>query len=235
VVAVGLTACVPPVAAKVYELPSLPATVTEVAFVAVTVKVEELPAAIEVGFAAMVTVGAGPDAATVTVAVAATVPPAPVAVAVYLVVALGLTACVPPAAASVYELPSLPLIVTEVAFAAVTVRVEDAPAAIDAGLAVIATVGRVFVGVETLAPHPASSKDTRRTGAVKKRLRQTDWRTRALIKVFSFQSLEGSTQTREAPQTVGPQYTIRTYRIIGFRIEPSRLSIPSVDVYAGPH
>jgi hypothetical protein len=77
-----LTACVPPAAARVYELPSLPATVTEVAFVAVTVSVEELPDAIEVGSAAMVTVGAGPDAATVTVAVAVAVPPVPVAVAV---------------------------------------------------------------------------------------------------------------------------------------------------------
>jgi hypothetical protein len=81
VVAVGLTACVPPAAARVYELPSLPATVTVVAFAAVTVRVEELPAAIEVGFAEMVTVGAGPVLAfTVTVAVAVTVPPAPVAV-----------------------------------------------------------------------------------------------------------------------------------------------------------
>jgi hypothetical protein len=72
---------VPPAAARVYELPSLPDTVTEVAFVAVTVRVEELPVAIEVGFAAMVTVGAGP-VLTVTFAVAVTVPPAPVAVAV---------------------------------------------------------------------------------------------------------------------------------------------------------
>jgi hypothetical protein len=81
VVALGLTACVPPVPARVYELPSLPDTVTVVAFVAVTVRVEELPAAIEVGLAAMVTVGAGPVLVlTFTVAVAVTVPPAPVAV-----------------------------------------------------------------------------------------------------------------------------------------------------------
>jgi hypothetical protein len=42
----------------VYELPSVPVTVTRVAFVAVTVKVEELPALTEVGLAVMVTVGA---------------------------------------------------------------------------------------------------------------------------------------------------------------------------------
>jgi hypothetical protein len=62
-------------------LPSLPVTVAEVAFVDVTVKVDEFPGAIDVGFATIVTVGAGLDV-TVTVAVAEMVPPAPVAVAV---------------------------------------------------------------------------------------------------------------------------------------------------------
>jgi hypothetical protein len=52
------------------------------AFVAVTVRVEEFPAAIDVGFATIVTVG-GPVADTVTAAVAVTVLPlVPVAVAV---------------------------------------------------------------------------------------------------------------------------------------------------------
>jgi hypothetical protein len=83
VVAVGLTDCVPPVAAKVYELPSFPVTITDVAFVAVTVNVDELPDEIDAGLAAMVTVGAGLVAAlTLTVAVEVTVPPGPVAVAV---------------------------------------------------------------------------------------------------------------------------------------------------------
>jgi hypothetical protein len=54
--------------------------VTLVAFVAVTVKVEDEPELIEVGFAVMLTVGA--EAFTLTVAVAVAVPPAPVAVAV---------------------------------------------------------------------------------------------------------------------------------------------------------
>jgi hypothetical protein len=53
--------------------------VTRVAFVAVTDKVEELPEAIEVGLADMLTVGA---ALIVTVVVAVALPPAPVAVAV---------------------------------------------------------------------------------------------------------------------------------------------------------
>jgi len=65
----------------VYELPSLPVTVTCVALLAVTINVEEPPAAIDVGFATIVTVGAAP-AVTVTIAVADAVPPAPVAVAV---------------------------------------------------------------------------------------------------------------------------------------------------------
>jgi len=78
---VGLTSCVPPLDCSVYELPSVPVTVTCVAFVAVTVKVDELPEVIEMGLEAIVTVGAG-FCATVTVAGDATVPPAPVAVAV---------------------------------------------------------------------------------------------------------------------------------------------------------
>jgi hypothetical protein len=66
-------------------LPSEPLTVTPVALVAVTVKVEEAPVVIEVGLAVMVTVGAGggvvePD--TVRVIVAVVWPERPVAVAV---------------------------------------------------------------------------------------------------------------------------------------------------------
>jgi hypothetical protein len=54
-----------------------------VAFVAVTVSVDELPAVIDVGLAAMVTVGAGgADATTVTDVAEDAFPPVPVAVAV---------------------------------------------------------------------------------------------------------------------------------------------------------
>jgi hypothetical protein len=58
-----------------------------VAFVAVTVRVDDPPALIVVGLAAMVTVGAGggggaPVTVTVAIAVAGVVPAAPVAVTV---------------------------------------------------------------------------------------------------------------------------------------------------------
>jgi hypothetical protein len=87
---------------SVYELLSLPVIVTVVAFVAVTVRMDELPAVIEVGLAVIVTVGAWfPVVVTVTVAVAVADPPAPVAVAVYVVVWEGLTDCVPPVPGSV--------------------------------------------------------------------------------------------------------------------------------------
>ena len=56
-------------------------TVTCVAFVAVTVKVEELPELTEDGLAVIVTVTAG-SAITDTAAVAVAFPPLPVAVAV---------------------------------------------------------------------------------------------------------------------------------------------------------
>jgi hypothetical protein len=83
-------------------VPSDPLTVTEVAFVAATVRVDEPPAVIEPGFAVIVTVGgAGGVDVMVTVAVADAVPPAPVAVAVYVVVAFGLADSVPPFACRV--------------------------------------------------------------------------------------------------------------------------------------
>jgi hypothetical protein len=85
---------------------------------------------------------------TVTVVVAVAFPPEPVAVAVYVVVAVGLTDCAPPLAVIVNELPSLPLTATWVAFAAVTVSVDELPVVIDAGLAVMVTVAAgVFVTV----------------------------------------------------------------------------------------
>ena len=134
----GLTVLVPPVAARLYELPSLPEIVTCVELVALTVRLDEFPAGIDEGFAVMLAVGA---TFTVTVAVAVTVPPVPVAVAVYVVVPVGFTDCVPPEAARVYELLSVPVTVTAVAFAALTVSVEDPPEAIEDGLAEMLTVG----------------------------------------------------------------------------------------------
>jgi len=59
VVADGVTVCVPPEAGRVYELPSEPAIVTFVAFVAATVSVAVAPAATVVGLDAMLTVGKG--------------------------------------------------------------------------------------------------------------------------------------------------------------------------------
>jgi hypothetical protein len=77
----------------------VPVTVTEVALVAATVRVEELPAGMVVGLALMLTVGAGaPGGVTVTTVVAVVFPPAADAVAVYVVVAVGLTDWVPPLA-----------------------------------------------------------------------------------------------------------------------------------------
>jgi hypothetical protein len=80
VVAFGVTDWVPPFVARVYELPSLPVTVTWVASVAATVNVDEDSALMVAGLALMETVGAG---SKVTVAVAlAVAPPLEVATAV---------------------------------------------------------------------------------------------------------------------------------------------------------
>jgi hypothetical protein len=47
VVATGLTVCVPPFVCRVKVLPSLPVSITWVAFVAVTAKVDEPPGVID--------------------------------------------------------------------------------------------------------------------------------------------------------------------------------------------
>jgi hypothetical protein len=57
-VEVGLTEIVPPLAFTVRLLPFVPVIAIPVAFVAVIVKVEELPLVIDVGLALIVTVGA---------------------------------------------------------------------------------------------------------------------------------------------------------------------------------
>jgi hypothetical protein len=79
----GLTAWVPPVACRVYVLPSDPVITTWVALVAATVRIDELPVEMEVGLAAILTVGAGFEAAlTLTVTAAVAFPVDPVAVAI---------------------------------------------------------------------------------------------------------------------------------------------------------
>ena len=57
VVEVGLTEIVPPLAFTVRLLPLVPVIAIPVAFVAVTVKVEELPLVIDWGLALIVTIG----------------------------------------------------------------------------------------------------------------------------------------------------------------------------------
>lgn len=78
-------------------------------------------------------------------------------------VAPGVTDFVPPLAVRVNELPSLPLTVTDVAFAAVTVSVEEPPASTEVGLALMLTVGELFVLPELLL-HPVNSTVNKRLG-----------------------------------------------------------------------
>jgi hypothetical protein len=143
VVEVGLTVAFPPVAPSVSLLPLVPVIVIPVAFLAVTLKTEELPLVIEVGLALIVTVGLTDPApvSTVIVTEAEAVPPEPVAVAVNLVVEVGLTDTTPPPAAIVRLLPLVPVIVIPLAFLAVTLKTEELPLVIEVGLALIVTVG----------------------------------------------------------------------------------------------
>jgi hypothetical protein len=70
---------------------------------------------------------------------------------------------VPPVAARLTFVP-VPVTVTDVAFAAVTVKVDEPPAAIEAGLAEMVTVGGVVVPMTLLTPHPVKSTGNERPG-----------------------------------------------------------------------
>jgi hypothetical protein len=87
-----------------------------------------------------------------------------------VVVEVGLTDWVPPPACKVYLVPSLPVTVTWVAFVAVTVKVDALPAAIEAGLAAIATVGAGAMALK-LPPHPVNSRSSRRPGGIQEGIR----------------------------------------------------------------
>jgi hypothetical protein len=81
-------------------------------------------------------------------------------------------------------LPSLPAIVTVVALVAVTVNVDELPAEIEAGLAVIVTVGGAVEPLKLVPLHPVNSNGSKRTGVIETRNRRTDLPTRAFAKVF---------------------------------------------------
>jgi hypothetical protein len=74
-----------------------------------------------------------------------------------------------------------------VAFAAVTVKVDELPATIEVGLAVMPTVGAAEVPVE-IPPHPVNSRGSKKPAIIKERIRGRDLRTRAFVTVFSFLS-----------------------------------------------
>jgi hypothetical protein len=127
-------------------LPMPLSMLTEVALVAVQLKVDFRPAMIEVGVAEKVSVGAA--WVTVTVAEAVALPPGPVAVAVNVVVAVGTTALLPESASGCWSsCGSVGEIVTEVAPVLVHCKVLSWPAVTVGGIAV-----KVMVGAAPGAP-----------------------------------------------------------------------------------
>jgi hypothetical protein len=76
-----------------------------------------------------------------------------------------------------------------VAFAAVTVKVDEPPAAIEAGLAEMVTVGTGVVPMELLTPHPVKSRGSTRPGIIHRGTLLSDFRMRVLVTTFSFLSL----------------------------------------------
>ena len=87
-----------------------------------------------------------------------------------------------------YVVPSLPTTVTCVALVAVTVRVDELPAAIEVGLALMATVGIGDVLIRLPFTHPVNNSGKNSPGAIKRKLLWIDWRMRAFVKMSTFLS-----------------------------------------------
>jgi hypothetical protein len=88
----------------------------------------------------------------------------------------------------VYVLPSDPVTVTEVAFVADTVNVDELPAVIVAGLEVMLTVGVVGVVLKVAPPHPVNSRGSESVDSIAngERIRGRSRAMRTCIMVFSF-------------------------------------------------
>jgi len=83
-----------------------------------------------------------------------------------------------------------------VAFVAVTVKVEELPAVIEAGLELMLTVGAAFEPVKFLPPHPASSRGRKREEIVQSKIRRRE-SLLVVVKAGSFLSLDGSMASRK--------------------------------------
>ncbi len=92
-------------------------------------------------------------------------------------------------------LPSVPVTVTAVALAAVTVKVDELPAAIEVGLAVMLTVGvAVAVGVllKWAPPHPVNTRRSGNMNTIAKgeEILLRNWWAHVFITVFLLNSSE---------------------------------------------
>jgi hypothetical protein len=75
-----------------------------------------------------------------------------------------------------------------VAFAAVTVKVDELPKVIEAGLAVMPAVGAAGVALNCVPLHPASSMGSTGQRITEKRTLLRDWRTVDFVKAPSLLS-----------------------------------------------
>jgi hypothetical protein len=74
-----------------------------------------------------------------------------------------------------------------VAFVAFTVRVDELPAAIEAGAAEMLTVGKADVRL-TFPPHPVNSRGSKMQGTSRIGIESRDLLTRASVMIISFLS-----------------------------------------------
>jgi hypothetical protein len=73
-----------------------------------------------------------------------------------------------------------------VAFAAVTVNVDEPPSAINDGLAVMATIGADEFAIRLPRTHPVISRGSTRPGIIQRGILLSDLQMRALVITFPF-------------------------------------------------
>jgi hypothetical protein len=113
---------------------------------------------------------------------------------------MGLTFCVPPVGPMLYELPSVPVILTWVEFVAVTVSMDELPAAMEAGEAERVTIGAVVEPVKLVPEQPAMSKKSKAPGNARKTVIGPGQEARNLIMVSPHAPVVGGMFVRLLPR-----------------------------------
>ena len=122
-------------------------------------------------------------------------------------------------------LPSLPVIRTWVALVAVTVNMDEVPARIAAGLAVMPLVGATCVALKLAPPHPASSMSSKVQGNSVKRILLNDRRLSDFVTAYSFLSLTGAYEPSVLCKQMSDYQAVTFHQFISRSSASAKLSL----------